>query len=467
MLGFVVPSIRFCSTEDGKRLAYALDGDGPAIVFPAWWISHLEKDWEHGPFQEFFSALARHHLVVRYDRVGVGLSDRVRDPKDMTVDREAEHMGALIDHLGLDKCTLFGVSCGGPTAITYTERNPSRVRSLILHGSYLRGCSSAEPEVQEALVGLVRASWGVGSKTLASLFTPDHSPQELRRIAAMQRESANGETAAQLLMLGYSADVAAMVSGVTAPCLVTHRQRDGVIRFDAGRELAASLPDASFVPLDGTAHAPWEGDRAALLEQIFAFLGTDLSTTAADVSPAKNSNENALIRRGEVWTLSFEDAQALLKHSKGLADLATLLANPGEEIAAATLMHQAESVAAPVGSDDVLDDRARSEFRARVQAIDEGLEEARSFNDLGRIERLGQERDAILAELRVATGLGGRSRKLKDPAERARKAVSARIRESIQRIAEAHPAAGEHFAEAVRTGAFCCYEPKSGLNWQL
>jgi hypothetical protein len=317
------------------------------------------------------------------------------------------------------------------------------------------------------MLGLVRASWGLGSKTLASVFTPDHSPEEIRRTTVMQRESASRETAAQLLMLTYSADVAAIAPGVVAPCLVTHRHHDSAIRFDAGRELAANLPDASFVPLDGTAHPPWEGDRAALLEQIFDFLGTGPTAATADVSQAMASNENALVRRGEVWMLSFEDAQALLKHSKGLADLATLLANPGAEIAAATLMHGAEPAGAPIGSDDMLDDRARSEFRARVQAIDEDLEEARSFNDLGRIERLEQERDAILAELRVATGLGGRSRKLKDPSERARKAVSARIRESIQRIAEAHPAAGEHFADAVRTGAFCCYEPKSSVNWRL
>jgi pimeloyl-ACP methyl ester carboxylesterase len=462
-----VPSIRFCSTPDGKRLAYALDGDGPAIVFPAWWISHVEKDWEHGPFQEFFSALAQHHLVVRYDRIGVGLSDRDRDPKDITVDREVEHMGSLIDHLGLDKVTLFGVSCGGPTAITYAAQKPSRVRNLILHGSYLRGCTISKPEVQEAMLGLVRASWGLGSKTLASIFTPDHSPEELRRTSRMQRESASSETAAQLLMLTYSADVAAIASGVVAPCLVTHRHHDSAIRFDAGRELAANLPDASFVPLDGAAHAPWEGDRAALLEQVFEFLGTGPTARTVGVSQATAANENALVRRGEVWMLSFEEAQALLKHSKGLADLATLLANPGAEIAAATLMRGVEPTAAPVGSDDMLDDRARSEFRARVQAIEEDLEEARSFNDLGRIERLEQEGDAILAELRVATGLGGRSRKLKDPSERARKAVSARIRESIQRIAEAHPAAGEHFADAVRTGAFCCYEPKSRVNWRV
>ena len=98
-----MPSIRFCSTPDGKRLAYALDGDGPAIVFPAWWISHVEKDWEHGPFQEFFGALAQHHLVVRYDRVGVGLSDRDRDPKDITVEREVTASWKIIEFKSSDK----------------------------------------------------------------------------------------------------------------------------------------------------------------------------------------------------------------------------------------------------------------------------------------------------------------------------------------------------------------------------
>jgi len=275
----------------------------------------------------------------------------------------------------------------------------------------------------------------------------------------MQRESASSETAARLLMLTYSADIGTKAPGVEAPCLVTHRHRDGVIRFDAGRELAASLPDASFVPLDGAAHPPWEGDTAALLAEIFDFLGTGPAAGTASPPQVTTEKENALVRRGEVWTLSFEDAQALLKHSKGLADLATLLAHPGTEIAAVTLMHGVEPAAVAVGGDDTLDERARSEFRACVQMLDADLEEARSSNDLGRIARLEHERDTILAELSAATGLGGRRRKLKDPAERARKAVSARIRESIQRIAEAHPAAGEHFASAVRTGTCCCYEP--------
>ena len=460
-----MPNIRFCQATEGERLAYATDGEGPAIVFPAWWISHVEKDWEHDHFREFFSALAQHHLVVRYDRVGVGLSDRIRDKNDMTVEREVNDLERLIDHLGLDEVTLFAVSCGGPTAVTYAVQHPTRVRNIVLHGSYLRGCTVSSPEVREAMLGLVRASWGLGSKTLASIFTPDLSPEAIRRTTRMQRDAADSETAAQLLALTYSGDVASIAPRVRVPCLVLHRHDDSAIPFDSGRELAANLPGASFTPLEGTAHPPWEGDTGPVFDAIFAFLGT--GERSQTVAQAHGSAQNALLRHGDVWTLTFDAVQTHLKHSKGLTDLATLLRAPGEEIAAAALMQGIEQPTPPSGSDEVLDERARSEYRARLQAIEEDLEEAQSFNDLGRIQRLEQEHDAIFTELRAATGLGGRSRKLKDSGERARKAVTARIREAIERIAEAHPAAGEHFAKAVRTGSFCCYEPKTAVDWRL
>jgi pimeloyl-ACP methyl ester carboxylesterase len=460
-----VPNIRFYQATEGERLAYATDGEGPAILFPAWWISHVEKDWEHDRFRAFFSALAQHHLVVRYDRVGVGLSDRTRDQQSITVEREVADLERLIDHLGLDEVTLFGVSCGGPTAVTYAAQHPTRVRNIILHGSYLRGCTIGNPEMRAAMLGLVRASWGLGSKTLASIFTPDVSPDEIRRTTTMQRDAADSETAAQLLSLTYSGDVASIAPQIQVPCLVLHRHHDSAIPFDSGRELAANLPNATFTPLEGTAHTPWEGDTAPVLDAIFAFLGT--GERAQTTAQANDSPRNALLRRGDVWTLTFDAVHAHLKHSKGLADLAALLAAPGKEIAAAALMHGIDQPTSPSGSDEVLDERARNAYRARLQSIDEDLEEAQSFNDLGRIQRLEQEHDSIFAELRAATGLGGRSRKLKDPGERARKAVTARIREGIERIVEAHPAAGEHFARTVRTGSFCCYEPTTAIDWQI
>ena len=73
--------------------------------------------------------------------------------------------------------------------------------------------------------------------------------------------------------------------------------------------------------------------------------------------------------------------------------------------------------------------------------------------------RLEAERDAILGELRAATGLRGRRRPLGDDAERARKAVSGRLRDTIARLARLDPALGTHLEKAIETGATCAYLP--------
>jgi hypothetical protein len=66
-----------------------------------------------------------------------------------------------------------------------------------------------------------------------------------------------------------------------------------------------------------------------------------------------------------------------------------------------------------------------------------------------------------------AVGLGGKDRRGPDPAERARKAVTARIREAITRIEAAHPELGRHLRRSVRTGSFCVYDPADPTDWRL
>ena len=70
--------IRFCEL-DGRRIAYATVGKGPPLVFGAKWVSHLEEEWDDPLARSFYEELAQNHLVVRYDRIGAGLSDRRLD----------------------------------------------------------------------------------------------------------------------------------------------------------------------------------------------------------------------------------------------------------------------------------------------------------------------------------------------------------------------------------------------------
>jgi pimeloyl-ACP methyl ester carboxylesterase len=102
--------IRFCATPAG-RIAYATTGAGPALVFPGWWVSHLEVQWEEPSFRAFIAALSERHTVVRYDRIGTGLSVRRVGP--LSLEAEAGVLGMLIDHLRLERCSLFGFSAGG------------------------------------------------------------------------------------------------------------------------------------------------------------------------------------------------------------------------------------------------------------------------------------------------------------------------------------------------------------------
>ena len=70
--------IGFCSTADGVRIAYATVGSGPAMLVVAYAPCHLGLEWEEPRVRDFWEAIGRHHLVVRYDKHGCGLSDRNR-----------------------------------------------------------------------------------------------------------------------------------------------------------------------------------------------------------------------------------------------------------------------------------------------------------------------------------------------------------------------------------------------------
>ena len=138
--------IRFLTFGD-RRIAYALSGDGPPLVAAAWWVSHLELDWRHEPFQRFWEALAEGHTLVRYDRVGVGMSDRDGFDVPLTADGEVALLGRVLDELELERVVLVGGSSGGCAAISFAARFPERVERLLLYGAYANGSAVGSPQV--------------------------------------------------------------------------------------------------------------------------------------------------------------------------------------------------------------------------------------------------------------------------------------------------------------------------------
>jgi pimeloyl-ACP methyl ester carboxylesterase/DNA-binding CsgD family transcriptional regulator len=252
--------IGFCRAPDGVRLAYAVHGSGPPIVRPSTWLTNLEHDWRSPVWRHWLEELGRSNTLIRYDERGCGLSDR--DVDDLSAEAWLSDLEAVVDAVGLERFDLVGVSQSGPTAIAYAVRHPDRVGRLLLYGTYLRGrLRRSEPERAEGemLVSLVRVGWALPSspafrEAFARLFVPDGTPEQWEWFVDLQRSSSSAETAARIRQARGVIDVTDLAPEVRAPTLVLHATGDAVVPFEQGREVAAAIPGARFVPLDGRNH---------------------------------------------------------------------------------------------------------------------------------------------------------------------------------------------------------------------
>jgi class 3 adenylate cyclase len=277
-------TIRTIEADSGEAISYATVGSGPLLVLAAWWTSHLELDWQDPAFRSFIETLAQRHTVVRYDRPGVGLSDRGDRRYDL--DGETDYLGTVVDaacrDADVDEFDLLGISCGGPASVRLAVERPDSVRNLVLYASYLTGTSISDQPTRDALTDLVRANWGMGSTTLTSLLLPGADAAAVRRFNRAQRDTATADVAAALLDLTFQLDASPYAEQVDVPTLVLHRAHDHVIECALGRQLAERIPGAEYHELEGKVHVPWTGDCSESLDRIESFL-----TGAGSVVPPR------------------------------------------------------------------------------------------------------------------------------------------------------------------------------------
>ena len=301
----------FARLPGGRRIAFAVVGSGPAVVLPAWWVSNVVEDWHFGPLRRFIEGLAVGRTVVRYDRLGTGLSDRDRPAETFSQDFEDATLCAVADELGLSRVTLVGISCGSCTAVSFAARRPERVDRLVLYGSYAQGHALGSPGARTSMIGLVRSHWGLGSRLLADMFGPDWSAEDRAAFTAAQRTSAEAGVAADLLALIYDTDIRDELSRVRAPALVVHREHDRAMGLKGAREVAALLPHADLVTLPGNTHLPWHGDGDAVLRVMAPFLGIE-----GPAAPPGEADADA----GPLSELSAREREVLALVAAGLSD---------------------------------------------------------------------------------------------------------------------------------------------------
>jgi pimeloyl-ACP methyl ester carboxylesterase len=189
----------------------------------------------------------------------------------------------VVDAAGLDHFPLLALSQGCAISVAFAVRHPERVSHLVLYGGFARGAyrrAKNELELQQAkaLATLIRTGWGqetpVFRQLFSSLFMPGGTPEQLRLFAERQRTTTSAECAYRYFETTRNLDVSELLAKVTVPTLVMHKRDDQVQPFEAGRELAAGIPGARFVALQGQNHIPLEQDLETerMLEEIRLFL---------------------------------------------------------------------------------------------------------------------------------------------------------------------------------------------------
>jgi predicted ATPase len=277
--------------------------------------------------------------------------------------------------------------------------------------------------------------------------------------------------------------VVVALEAVAAAEVAAERLRAGVRLYGAAAAFRERLGTPALRP-ESTRHSKQhELARAALGEQRFAgewgrgrALSWEEATTlalgaAADAGPGAPEEQGptapSMVLEGEVWTLRYQGQAVRLRDSRGLRFIAMLLADPGREFHVLDLMAPAGGRLVVSDSGAAIDPAARDAYRRRVEELRRVIDEAQGGGDQEQEAQAREELGFIGRELAAAYGLTGTARRLDDPAERARKAVSNRIRDAVARVEANQPALGRHLRASIRTGTFCSYQPERAVAWEV
>ena len=253
--------VRFCTSFDGTRLAFAFSGEGPPLVRAPHWFTHLEHDWTNPAMRPWVEDLSKRYRLLRFDQRGTGMSDR--EVREISPEAHARDLEAVVEAAGVERFALIGLSQGAAYAIAYTANHPERVSHLVICGGFARGWakrgwSAERMEEMETMVKLIEFGWGSDEPSFRQVFTsqfmPDASLEVIRGFNAFMPLTASARTAARIFKTNSALDVQADARRIGCPTLVLHGSGEIRIPFEEGRLIAGLVPGARFVTLETRNH---------------------------------------------------------------------------------------------------------------------------------------------------------------------------------------------------------------------
>ena len=279
------PKTQYAKSGD-LHIAYQVMGTGPLdLVFVPGFVSHLEYQWEHPESARFLERLSSFSRLIRFDKRGTGLSDRVGGIP--TLEQRMDDVRAVMDAVGSERAALFGVSEGGPMSLLFAATYPERTSALVLYGSYARRAWAPDHpfgrtgEEMGRIIETMEREWGgpVG----VEIWVPSMAGDERFRHwwANYLRLAGSPGTAVSVMRMNMEIDVRHVLPAVRVPTLVIHRTGDRLTRVEQGRYLAERIPAARLAELPGDDHVPFFNSDQ-IIDEVEEFLTGTRHATEAD-----------------------------------------------------------------------------------------------------------------------------------------------------------------------------------------
>jgi class 3 adenylate cyclase len=255
------PKTQYAKSGD-LHIAYQVTGTGPLdLVFVPGFVSHLEYQWEYPESVRFFERLSSFSRLIRFDKRGTGLSDRVGGIP--TLEQRMDDVRAVMDAVGSERAALFGVSEGGPMSLLFAATYPERTSALVVYGSYARRAWAPDHpfgrtnEEMGRVIETMEREWGgpVGVEIWAPSLMGDERFKQWW--ANYLRLAASPGAAVAVMRMNMEIDVRHVLPLVRVPALVIHRTGDRLTRVEQGRYLAERIPGARLAELPGDDHLPF------------------------------------------------------------------------------------------------------------------------------------------------------------------------------------------------------------------
>ena len=263
-----LPVTRYALSGD-VSIAYQVMGDGPFdIIMVPGLVSHVEFAHEAPGYTAFLRRLAAFARVITFDKRGQGLSDRISGAPSL--EDRMDDLRAIMDTVGSRRAAVLGFSEGCSMSALFAATYPERVSKLLLFGGFAVATTLAG-DVEQRVAQRMKF-WGTGETIKTIWPSQAMNPDAVEMVAKFERLSASPGAIRAITILNAQIDVRPILSSIQVPTLVMHRRGDLQVPFEAGRNLAAQIPNAKFIEYPGQDHLFWSGDVEAMLGDVEEFV---------------------------------------------------------------------------------------------------------------------------------------------------------------------------------------------------